>query len=664
MNKLRSSSVVRPDVKEDGFVRTSNVTKFLAACASYGLASEDLFQRDDLIEASGESLARVARTIIALIKFVETPAASRIKFIPGQGKKLVSSPPSSPTSPYSHGTSSRGASSTPNLSIAQMQRSTSPTPLSRKRYSPPSGLPTVRSNSPDEGSGNSSSGKTAQEDDTPPPLPPPPVTKEVPHIMIPPPRSPLRARSQRMKEDEGGLLHWAMGTLSRSVSKHTDSPSSPISSSVGDRESLADSNIRQSMASSAVSDTTAFSSLLDVGRSSSNKYGTIRTVTTDVTSEAPSFTRTEGSSIAASLTDEIGRKRGLDPGAKHSRDRRPSETPVIDLSRVAEETDESGSSSRGNRRKVKGKSKAAEQQGDVEKVEKSPPLRLGKGKWPDDFLDALQAHTSKSPSPALTPSPDLDESPRVTPPLSISPPRKLAIVGASRRNESLESISQMPRRPSQRPTHRARHSIDTPVLMPKESILRRDASPDGMPSNSNSSRVMIRRHSTKPPGPQRNGVYIPRGSLDDARSSSNESSDVLVPFPRTTSGGSPSPRSSSGDDLNLHDKPRPPRGRFQSDVEGTSARRRGRPNSYDDLGAKPQRSRFESMVNLGVATGNASASDLLSPRNSLDGSAVRRTLILREEGKPPTHFVSYSSLILCSGSGILNCFFCELIATR
>jgi hypothetical protein len=38
---------VRPDAREDGFVRTSNITKFLAACASYGMADEDLFSRDE-----------------------------------------------------------------------------------------------------------------------------------------------------------------------------------------------------------------------------------------------------------------------------------------------------------------------------------------------------------------------------------------------------------------------------------------------------------------------------------------------------------------------------------------------------------------------------------------------------------------------------------------
>ena len=44
------------------------------------------------------------------------------------------------------------------------------------------------------------------------------------------------------------------------------------------------------------------------------------------------------------------------------------------------------------------------------------------------------------------------------------------------------------------------------------------------------------------------------------------------------------------------------------------------------------------MVSLGGASSsNFSASDI---RSSLDGSAVRRTLTIREEGRPGTHFVS------------------------
>ena len=52
------------------------------------------------------------------------------------------------------------------------------------------------------------------------------------------------------------------------------------------------------------------------------------------------------------------------------------------------------------------------------------------------------------------------------------------------------------------------------------------------------------------------------------------------------------------------------------------------------------------MVNLGAATNTASASDLLN-RNPLEDSMVRPTLIVREEGKPATQFVSaFFSLFL------------------
>ena len=51
------------------------------------------------------------------------------------------------------------------------------------------------------------------------------------------------------------------------------------------------------------------------------------------------------------------------------------------------------------------------------------------------------------------------------------------------------------------------------------------------------------------------------------------------------------------------------------------------------------------MVNLGVASSNASASDLMS-RDSYDGSAVRQTLIVREDGKAPTQFVSVAPIFV------------------
>ncbi|KAH9022700.1 kinase-like domain-containing protein [Lactarius pseudohatsudake] len=72
--------------------------------------------------------------------------------------------------------------------------------------------------------------------------------------------------------------------------------------------------------------------------------------------------------------------------------------------------------------------------------------------------------------------------------------------------------------------------------------------------------------------------------------------------------------------------------------EGGSKARRPRQNSYDEFGAKPRRSRFESMVNLGVAEGEqASASDLMV-RDATERSVSRQTLVVREEGKTPTYF--------------------------
>ena len=132
---MRQASVVKPDPREDGFVRTSNVTKFLAACSSWGLPPEDLFLRDDLIEATGESLARVAHTIVALIKFAENPATARSKLLTGKRPSLNVSTSTSANSPYANGTVRGAAASSPNL--------TTPSSPVKKRYSPPAGLPTL-----------------------------------------------------------------------------------------------------------------------------------------------------------------------------------------------------------------------------------------------------------------------------------------------------------------------------------------------------------------------------------------------------------------------------------------------------------------------------------------------------------------------------------------
>ena len=199
----------------------------------------------------------------------------------------------------------------------------------------------------------------------------------------------------------------------------------------------------------------------------------------------------------------------------------------------------------------------------------------------------------------------------------------MAVVGADAGSDnSQESISALPRRP----THRPRHSADVPpIIMPKDAALRRD-SPD-------SGRLVLRRHSTKPAASSRSGaILIPRSNNKSINNEDDLFADddpSLVPFPRTTSAGDP---------LLQNERPRVLRGRFQSEIEGSSSsRRRARPNSYDELGAKSARSRIESMINLGVESGKASASDLMFRHDS----TVRMRLVVREDGKLPTHFVSF-----------------------
>ncbi|KAG2011848.1 STE/STE11 protein kinase [Coprinopsis cinerea AmutBmut pab1-1] len=581
LNKLRSSSVVRPDPREDGVTKSSNVTKFLAGCASYGLSGEDLFQQDDLIDGSSESLARVAQTIIALIKFVESPVPSRSKYMSGQGK-------SKPLPPSPYGTLSKSSNSTPNLLSTNPQSPASPT---RKRWSPPSDLPPLRSYSPGEKSVESVQTIRGVEDEDS--MDEDGEEIEVKQMAVPiikrpppPPKSPLRKQASK-SNDVGGLSAWSRATASPT----RVSIASSTQATIGDisvRDSIPNiRQSRQSMASSVLSSTTlstAPSSLLDNG---------------------------QGNLGNSSISETFARSSSIDI-PKH-RDRRSGE---VQMTRVAEETDESISRVA---TRVGGETKERGNASHDQRNER-PAVHLRKGKWPDDFFDAFQM-----PNPARSSILDPDESLSRASPVSISKssPRKIAIVGANRLHD--DGSQPLPRRP----THRPRHSIDTPGLLPKEVALRRDASPDSSTSRSPSGRVLLRRHSTKPATPTRTSL-APRS--DDAPGSRG-SDDSLVPFPRDRSTGVSTPTSPGGDNI-LLERPRL-RGRFQSEIEGASGRR-GRPNSYDDVAARPARGRIESMVNLGVTSAATSASDLLA-RNSLDGS-TGRALIVKEAGKPPTHF--------------------------
>ncbi|KAF7372100.1 Cell division control protein [Mycena venus] len=176
-----------------------------------------------------------------------------------------------------------------------------------------------------------------------------------------------------------------------------------------------------------------------------------------------------------------------------------------------------------------------------------------------------------------------------SPSSAIPRPRKPAIVGTTMRNHSVESLPQSPRQPS----HHARQRLDAPVLLPKQdSLMRHDSSSELTRSPSRSRVIPARWPGTKP---HRTGLLVPSS---DSRERSHGSLTQMTWDGHWPAGSSPPDRATPL----LSDRPRQQR-----------------------WGAKPSRSRFESRMNLSATSTNTSASDLL-------------TLIIRENGKPPTHF--------------------------
>ena len=94
LNKFWPGSITQIGPCEDGVLRRSNVTKFLDTCSANGLPPEDLFLPDDLMEGTSHGLARVAGTIIALIKWAETSAPSRSLPFPDGDNVNPETPPS------------------------------------------------------------------------------------------------------------------------------------------------------------------------------------------------------------------------------------------------------------------------------------------------------------------------------------------------------------------------------------------------------------------------------------------------------------------------------------------------------------------------------------------------------------------------------------------
>ena len=290
MNKVHPGSVFRVDKRRDGVVRASNITKFLAACSSkLGLPSEDLFFIDDLNEGSPESLARVSRTIIALVEPSENP----------------------PLDPRSFKT--------------------------REPYR-----------------------QLRSRGDVPPP----------------PPRSPHRSRLSYDRNHEIPPFPSGMGSSSQ---------------------------VDLSDASSILSDTTTFSSLLDTGRSfarnlRSAKGGGSSIITTATTATSySSHSHREATPSIPSPNFEYprGKKRSRsDSRSPGSLGSGLGETAGVDLNRVAEET-EGGGSGTVDKFGLRGNSSSKDRTGRSQ--------YLGNGKWPDDFFSPSSLSSGSGLSKSLRP---------------------------------------------------------------------------------------------------------------------------------------------------------------------------------------------------------------------------------------------------------------------
>jgi len=411
-----------------------------------------------------------------------------------------------------------------------------------------------------------------------------------PPSLTPPPRSPLRPKLSR---DRNRLKPYSSTATPSSQVVDLGLSSTPPNDLPVRRPRPLVPKIGRSVVSSVLTDTTTYSSLLDPNRGGvgGGRFGTVRTVTTEATSYLDSDSPS-----------------GRDFRAAGSQDRKPGETAIVDLTRVTGETEGGG---RGALNRIRPREKSPG--GEDGRTRARHAIKLGKGKWPDDFF----------PHDSLSPGNELSGSPRIPTPLSTTPPRRTFIVGNS------DSLPQFPRR-------RSRYSLDAPP-----SLLPRDASPGGRTALSTSKVIVPRRVSLG-----RNPGLLGRSSVDDER---RPEPDARVPFPRAVSATRGQSRrdevTSDSTAVAGVDKPWVTgksmlvRGRAQSEVDSSSSKRKPRPISSDLSGRNPRRSRYESMVNLGVATDSVSVGDLLN-RNAQGDSKIRPVLVVKEEGKSATQFVS------------------------
>ncbi|KAF8517908.1 hypothetical protein BU17DRAFT_23814, partial [Hysterangium stoloniferum] len=587
MNKLSPGSIQRIDPSPQN--PSSNVLRFLSAAATFGVPTDELFEKGDLVSPAAESgltsdqLGNVAQTVVALAMIAEAPPPK--KFVPETTTKWKGV--------YASGV---GASaSTPNL-----VRAVSPS--------------AVRSTSAGVVVGSPGH-----------------------NVMIP-----TSAQAQAGKKQR----RFSPQSIPVLPTVRSASPAQPDEEAVEDEiedvfgplEGVGNAIVRQnprlsttSRTSFASSTTDAPSSLLDPR--SSTRYGTVRTTTTEATSlHTDSFTAAEANFAKVALQAERereGEHEGEAPATPPQlrvRTRRASQpaTPVddsprrrdrkvseVDLSRVAEETDEGGT---------------------IPRMPPRPPVvNLGQGKFPDDFMNLALKYPATRPKPIKIPGKEegsdreqrvldspTDVSKSSSPPrIGSSPPRHTRVRRPSSSQE-FEPASSPPRPVRLRPPSqegiepispatrvRRRSSRLSTELLPKDVAALRDCSPSPI---------------------------RPSSRTDSTTKDGSVSPAIPVPFPRASSaeyyrdtGGNSSletlhGESSGGIDIIKKPYQRP---RHRSDLD------KDRRSSFGDQPGQ-LRPRYESMA----ATESSRAESSLI--GGMDGSAVRKTLVVKEEGKPAT----------------------------
>jgi len=633
LNKFKPGAITRVDPREDGFAKTSNVTRFLAGAKLFGLPQRDLFQRDDLLEASSESLGRVANTVIALCKLAEPPGR----------------PP--PRCPYLT-TNVDVCMSSPDLLNS---RTVSPPLQQHRKRSSQSGIPPFLPlpSHPSEDSNKSreptipyvgrrsldvTDSQCTLRENAPSPIPP---------------RSPFRPNPSRTS---------FMSTQTDSTNANSSLLDNQASTQFFSTVRTTTTNVT-SIYPAAESPFTRSDSNLHLFPHSPEEY---QTPFTDLprTSRRQSFDRERipdrlyAIGLNGSTYDVLNGRR---------RERRSSELCNNDLSGV-EELDEG--TRRGGRPGYSSGS-GAEVSPRTDSPAHGPVRPQAKGQPSTDQRGhSLQSNSSSEQK--VGNSSEQEDKDKDTTPRSSSLPKQVEI------DLSTTPPPSKPSKPAglpyRRPMHGHRHSVDTVAhplpLLPRfpsgpqatknkdlnyrgsspSSLSGRDSSTPSPGANSSvSSSALMKRNSSRP-SPR--GSYVPKagvsmsvGSLElegpyatgpyatgqESEAAVSVPALIRVPFPRTVSGEPPSsgpgsrlaalpssletliPAEMSGSGT-LYARNQY-RDRYNSEM-GTSRPRRTRPNSFDDGGFKPRRSRYESMVNLGTG------SEALTREGSVHGEII------------------------------------------